>query len=563
MKGIFTMIHGVFMEGTMFFRVKKAGERTYFQIVENRWEDGRSKQRVICTLGRLDELEASGQLDRLISSGAKFSESMMVIDAHRRGDAPVIGVRRIGPGMIFERLWSETGLREIIEHLLAGRKFEFPVERAVFVTVLNRLFAPGSDRFCSKWVADYGIAGADKLDLHHLYRAMAWLGEELPEAQQAGRTLSPRCVKDLIEEELFSRSRDLFSSLDLVFFDTTSIYFEGEGGETLGERGHNKDHRPDLKQMVVGAVIDNQGRPICCEMWPGNTADVTSLVPVVDRLRSRFSLGRVCIVADRGMISADTIEELEKRQWPYILGARMRLVKEVKQEVLSRAGRYQVVNASGAPLKVKEVLVDGRRYVVCVNEDRAKKDAFDRAAIIAALEEKLKQGDKSLVGNKGFRKYLASTGRGFAIDHGKAKAESRFDGKWVLRTNTSLPAAELGLKYKQLWMVEQLFRSAKTLLSTRPLYHQYDRTIRGHVFCSFLALVLRKALQERLEAKEICCEWADIKLDLDSLTEVELEHGGKRFLLRSRPKGVSNAVFRAVGVAFPPTIRNVPLDATA
>lgn len=554
------MIHGVFLEGTMFFRQKKSGDRTYLQIVENRWQDGGSKQRVICTLGRLDELEASGQLERLISSGARYSESMMVIDAHSRGEAPVISVRRIGPGLIFERLWRETGLREVTEALVAGRKFEFPVERAVFITVLNRLFASGSDRFCSKWVQDYGVTGVGELDLHHFYRAMAWLGEELPEAQQAGRTLSPRCVKDLIEEELFFRSRDLFSSLDLVFFDTTSIYFEGEGGETLGERGHNKDHRPDLKQMVVGAVIDNEGRPICCEMWPGNTADVTSLVPVVDRLRSRFSIGKVCIVADRGMISQDTIEELERREWPYILGARMRLVKEVKQDVLSRAGRYQVVKASRSPLKVKEVLVDGRRYVICVNEDQAKKDALDRAAIIAALEERLKQGDKSLVGNKGFRKYLTTTGRTFRIDDEKAKAESRFDGKWVLRTNTSLPAAEVGLKYKQLWMVEQLFRSAKTLLSTRPVYHKYDRTIRGHVFCSFLALVLRTAIQERLEAKEISCEWADIKLDLDSLTEVELEHGGKRFLLRSQPKGTCNAVFRAAGVAFPPAIRNVILE---
>ena len=115
------------------------------------------------------------------------------------------------------------------------------------------------------------------LDLHHLYRAMAWLGEELPEEEQAGHTFSPRCTKDLIEEELFFRTRDLFSSLDLVFFDTTSIYFEGEGGQTLGKRGHNKDHRPDLKQMVVGAVIDGDGRPICCELWPGNTADVTTL----------------------------------------------------------------------------------------------------------------------------------------------------------------------------------------------------------------------------------------------------------------------------------------------
>jgi transposase len=314
--------------------------------------------------------------------------------------------------------------------------------------------------------------------------------------------------------------------------------------------------------MVVGAVIDNQGRPICCEMWPGNTADVTSLVPVVDRLRSRFSISKVCIVADRGMISADTIAELEKRNWPYILGARMRRVKEVKEEVLSRAGRYQKVDASRCSLKVKEVRVNQRRYVVCVNEDQAKKDAHDRAAIIAALEERLKQGDKSLVGNKGFRRYLAATGTTFAVDHEKAKTESRFDGKWVLRTNTTLSASEVALKYKQLWMVEHLFRSAKTLLSTRPVYHKYDRTIRGHVFCSFLALVLRNALQERLEAKEISCEWADIKLDLDNLTEVELEHGGKRFLLRSQAKGVCNAVFRAAGVALPPTIRKVLFDVT-
>lgn len=544
----------------MFFRQKKSGTRTYLQIVENRWEGSGSKQRVICTLGRLDELEASGQLERLLTSGAKHSESMMVIDAHSRGDAPEIAVRRIGPGLIFERLWSETGLRDVIEGLCRGRKFAFPLERAVFVTVLNRLFASGSDRFCSKWVQDYRIAGSENLDLHHFYRAMAWLGEELPDGEQGGRTLSPRCVKDLIEEELFFRSRDLFSSLDLVFFDTTSIYFEGEGGQTLGERGHTKDHRPDLKQMVVGAVIDNEGRPICCEMWPGNTADVTSLVPVVDRLRSRFSIGRVCIVADRGMISADTIEELEEREWPYILGARMRLVKEVRQEVLSRAGRYQVVSASRSPLKVKEVLLNDRRYVVCVNEDQAKKDAADRAAILSALEQKLKQGDKSLVGNKGFRRYLSTTDNTFRIDYDKAQAESRFDGKWVLRTNTTLPAAEVGLKYKQLWMVEQLFRSAKTLLSTRPVYHKYDRTIRGHVFCSFLALVLRRALQERLDAREVPCEWADIKLDLDNLTEVELEHGGKRFLLRSQPKGTCNSVFRATGVALPPNIRNVTLS---
>lgn len=437
----------------MFFRCKKSGKNAYLQIVENRWEAGASKQRVIATLGRLDELRASGQLDRLLASGAKFAESIMVIEAHGRGELPSVCTRRIGPVLIFERLWEESGLRSVIHELLARRKFDFPVERAIFLTVLKRLFGGGSDRLCNKWVVDYKIQGIEGLDLHHLYRAMAWLGEELPQEQQAGHTFSPRCTKDIIEEELFFHTRDLFSSLDLVFFDTTSIYFEGEGGQTIGKRGYNKDHRPDLKQMVVGAVVDGNGRPICCELWPGNTADVTTLLPVAKRLSSRFSVGRVCLVADRGMISQDTISDLEADNWPYILGARMRNQKEVRQDVLSRAGRYQIVKTNGTPLKIKEVSVEGRRYVVCLNEDQAKKDAADRQAIISGLSEALKNGDKSLVGNKGYRKYLCTEGPHFRIDEDKVKAEARFDGKWVLRTNTTLSAAQVALKYKQLWMV--------------------------------------------------------------------------------------------------------------
>ena len=204
--------------------------------------------------------------------------------------------------------------------------------------MLHRLFAPGSDRAAEKWKDDYAIAGAGDLDLHHLYRAMAWLGEVLPKAQQDGPTpFAPRTNKDLIEEELFARRRDLFSDLDIVFFDTTSIYFGGEGGETIGQRGHSKDHRPDLKQMVVGMVLDQNGNPLCSELWPGNTADVKSLVPIVERLKKRFGIGSVCIVADRGMISAATLAEVEKREWKYILGVRMRSSTEAKA-VVARAG---------------------------------------------------------------------------------------------------------------------------------------------------------------------------------------------------------------------------------
>ncbi len=303
---------------------------------------------------------------------------------------------------------------------------------------------------------------------------------------------------------------------------------------------------------------------MCCELWPGNTADVRTLLLVVERLRKRFAIGQVCIVADRGMISQETIERLEQTgELRYILGARMRNQKEVREEVLSRAGRYQVVHPKGqhskapSPLAVKEVQLQGRRYVVCFNEDQAKKDAADREAIVAALHERLKRGDKSLVGNQGYRKYLKTQGSRFVVDEEKIQAEARFDGKWVLRTNTELPTAEVALKYKQLWMVEQLFRTTKSLLATRPIFHKRDETIRGHVFCSFLALILRKELLDRLQERGHALEWADVISDLNAFQEFDVQYQNKHFLLRSEVKGTCGKVMQAARVALPATVRQV------
>jgi transposase len=551
----------------MFFRTKKSGSRSYLQIVENRWENGRARQRVVTTLGRLDQLQESGQLDALLASGARLAHSVLLLSAHAKGQLPVIKTTHIGPALIFGRLWEQTGCQRVIKKLLAYRRFGFDVERAIFLTVLHRLFVSGSDRAAEKWKRDYRIEGCDALQLHHLYRAMAWLGEVLPKDQQKDKTpFAPRCVKDRMEEDLFAHRRDLFTDLQLVFFDTTSIYFEGEGGETLGQLGHTKDHRPDLKQMIVGAVLDGEGRPVCCELWPGNTTDVKTLIPVVDRLRSRFAINRVCVIADRGMISKETIEDLEngKRGWLYILGARMRAQSEVRDEVISRGGRYRVVHAERessddpAPLDVKEVWVEDHRYIVCRNQDEARKDAADREAIVASLREQLRCGAKSLVGNRGYRRFLSTPGAdSFQIDEAKIAEDARYDGKWVLRTNTELDAAEVALQYKRLWMVEQWFRSSKSLIDTRPIYHHLDETIRGHVFCSFLALVLRQELQARLENHGQDVEWADVIHDLDQLHITEVQQDGKRFLLRDDAKGTCAAVFQAARVALPPKVQQV------
>lgn len=554
----------------MFVRTQTNGSRTYLLIVDNVRVDGKVKQRVLHRLGRLDELLANGQLDVLIQSLSRFSEKLAILGAHAQGDSIVTHSTRIGPALIFDRLWQFCSIDKVLSALLADRRFGFSVERAIFLTVLHRLFAPGSDRAAEKWKDDYTVEGVSGLGLHHLYRAMAWLGEALPKDQQDGSTpFAPRTNKDLIEEALFARKRDLFSDLDMVFFDTTSIYFEGEGGETIGARGHSKDHRPDLKQMVVGMVLDRNGGPICSELWPGNTADVKSLVPIVERLKSRFGIGSVCIVSDRGMISAETLAEVELRKWQYILGVRMRSSTESKA-VVARAGRYAEVHPKSddrddpSPLKVKEVWVeDARRYVVCVNEDQAKKDRLDREAVVTSLRDALGKGDKSLVGNKGYRKYLRAGSKQFAVDEEKIKEEARYDGKWVLTTNTDLPAREVALKYKQLWMVEDVFRSMKSLLDTRPVFHKCDETIRGHVFCSFLALLLRKELQDRLARKKWNLEWADVIRDLDNLIEMRIAINDKSFVFRGQSSGVAGKVFQACGVALPPVLRSTEVTSAS
>ncbi len=417
----------------MFIRTQTNGDRTYLLLVENERVEGRLVQRVLHRLGRLDQLQASGQLDGLVKSLGRFSEKLLVLDAHARGESIPTRTVTIGPALILERLWRECGIADVLADRLGPRRFRFAVERAIFLTVLHRLVAPGSDRAAERWRHDYAIPRTEGLDLHQLYRAIRWLGTPLPKAQQSGATpFAPRTTKDVIEEALFARRRDLFSQVHVVFFDTTSLYFYGAGGDTLGRHGHSRDHRPDLRQMVVGMVLDLEGRPICTELWPGNTTDVTTLLPIVDRLKQRFHVEEVCVVADRGMISAQTIDELEARGLTYILGVRMRSSKEAQEIAGTDEGHYRTVfprrttAQDPAPLRVKQVVREDRRYIVCFNPDEAEHDRHDRAAIVAALEKALAQGDKSLLGNKGFRRFLKTTGtKRFAIDAAKITTDAR------------------------------------------------------------------------------------------------------------------------------------------
>ena len=538
----------------MFVRVKKIGAYEYLYLVENAREGGRHVQRVIKALGRRDEVEASGLIDGLIASAARHSRRSIVLSSFYRGQLPELHRLSIGPDLVFGRLWAEMGCRNALKSLVADRRFSFDVERAVYLTVLHRLMISGSDRHANDWCSRVRVPGAEGLDLDHAYKAMAWLGE----VDAVGRSTA-----EAVEEALYRHRQPLFGAVSIAFLDTTTLWFEGAGGESLGQYGHSKDYRGHLKQVVLGIGLDDADRPIASFLMPGNTADVTLLLPVVKRLRERFGIREACIVADRGMISADTIAALDAEKIEYILGVRERTSREVRAEIIEDDGLavpLLIPRQKGeTELAVRETTIAGRRYVICRNAEEAKKDAAARAELVAGLERKLAQGDKALVANKGFRRFLKTPeGDGFVIDRAKVEADARFDGLFVLRTNTKIAALQVVLRYRNLLAVEDAFKTAKALLATRPIFHKTDAGIRGHVFCTFLALVLRKELIDRLAVRRSRLEWQRIVDDLADLSEIDVEQDGRRARLRTAPGPTIDPICRAIGIALPPVFQEMP-----
>jgi transposase len=524
----------------MFIRTKTTQGRTYLQVAESYWQDGKPRQRVIATLGRLDKLTESGQVDGIMRSLSRFSSKVKITEEYREGKLEAKKVTKIGLDLVMGRLWSELGIGQAISGLTSERKFEFSVERAVWLATLACLFFPGSDISTERGARDYRTSGAEEISLHYLYQAMSWLGDN----------------REALEDKLFACSRDLFTQLSVAFFDATTLYFEGAGGQELGARGCSKDRKPDENQMILGMVLDQDGRPISAPAWPGNTTDDRTIGPVAESLKHRFGVDKVTLVADGGMVGKKNIEEIEKLGFSYILGVKMRLEKKMAAEVLSRAGRYKEVAEN---LKVKEVVHAGKRYIVCQNPAEAEHDRTSREAMVADIERKIAGSPSSLVGNSGYRRYLKRGSRP-EIDWAKVRQEEKYDGRWVLITNTDLPSEEVALCYKELWRVERTFREAKATLATRSIYHQSDSYILGHVFVSFLALLLMHELKRRTESQ---FEWDQVVRDLEALYEVEVDQDGKLWRLRSPLQGIAGKVFKAAGVAVPPSAREAKPNATA
>jgi transposase len=555
----------------------------YVALAHNRRVNGKVKPDVLMNLGRVDRLDVDGLLRLAASIRRHFGDGGGLTDGAEAGQvtgaAPmeVVDARPIGTAWLLDALWARLEIGTSIKRITDGRRFTTAVERVLFALVANRAIEPMSKLSAAEWATqDVVIPGLAGMDDDQAYRAM----DLLVEADTQGQ----------VQEAVFFAVAHLLNlEVDVLFFDTTSTYFEadtedhhepgegdGAGREGFRRYGKSKDHRDDLPQIVIGLAVTRTGIPVRCWCWPGNTQDQTLLAEVKDDLRA-WKLGRVITVVDRGFSSADNLAYLRRAGGHYIAGMRMRDGNDLVDQALSRQGRYQQIRDN---LRVKEVRLDGtdQRFIICHNPDQAERDKASRDEAITRIEAELdrirtqRQRDRARqLGDKARGKAEAAhlraecalrdhptlgrwlrqrpNGR-LVIDRAKVKAEARLDGKYLLATSDpDLSAEDVALGYKNLLEAERGFRDLKSQLLLRPVFHRLEHRIRAHVLLCWLALLLARVAERACEQS-----WRRISRETGRLQQVTLAGEAGTIVQTTPLRPTQRAIYQALSIDPPPRV---------
>jgi len=555
----------------------------YVALAHNRRVDGKIKPDVLMNLGRVDRLDVDGLLRLAASIRKHFGDGDGLTDSVEAGLAAgaapmeVADARPIGAAWLLHGLWARLEIGQAIKRVADGRRFTTAVERVLFALVCNRAIEPMSKLSAAEWATqDVVIPGLASMDDDQAYRAM----DLLVEADTQGQ----------VQEAVFFAVAHLLNlEVDLLFFDTTSTYFErddedapggserdGQALEGFRRYGKSKDHRDDLPQIVIGLAVTRTGIPVRVWCWPGNTQDQTVLAEVKDDLRA-WKLGRVITVVDRGFSAADNLAYLRRAGGHYIAGMRMRDGNDLVDQALSRQGRYQQVRDN---LRVKEVRLDGaeQRWVICLNPDQAQRDQAKREEAIGRIQAELDriraQRDRDRtrqLADKARRKTEAAHVRAecalrdhptlgrwlrqqpngrLVIDRAKVKAEARLDGKYLLATSDpDLSAEDVALGYKNLLEAERGFRDLKSQLLLRPVFHRLEHRIRAHVLLCWLALLLTR-VAERHSGQT----WRRIERETSRLAQVTLAGEAGTIVQTTPLRPTQRAIYQALSIDPPPRV---------
>lgn len=553
----------------MFFRTKsvKCGnsKNEYLQLVESyRDEEGCTRQRVLKSFGRLDQLSSS-EIDALIESYRRVTgrevaalRPRVVSEKDQDDEIEVLESRRFGDVFVLRSIWEGLGLKSIFDDLAAPREFQFDLGRALFTMVANRAIDPRSKLDTIEWAKlDVLIPESAGLTETHLYRTLTWLDGVKTEAEKA-----------IFERVVRGRSAEL----RLVLYDTSTVHFETEQGPALAEHGRPSRAPRGSKIMLVALVTTFDGWPIYHHVFPGATADVSTVRPVLEALRDVFKIGRVVVLADNGMVSQETLALLKALEFDYLVAMKLKQgTAEVKKEVLGRAGRFREVDPN---LHTKEVFVDDRRYVICYNPDEDRRDKARREGMLEKLREEIASGVTwssqagiKIRANAGYKRYVVQ-GRGeqrgrVVLSQTRIKADERYDGIWVVHSSRhDLNADDVACLFKSQSAIERDWRELKSELGLRPVRHFTDKNVRGHVFVCVLAKLLLREVQRRLDQTFAPVGSPPTVLEnLGRISVVQIKTPRRVFWKTATLKPEDQALLRAVGVdpiSVPRIVENVP-----
>lgn len=548
---------------------KDGTTRTYLYVVESIYDEvtKNTKQKFLFSLGRIDDPDTSEVIKRLVLSLSEFVKDIKVLNIEQ--DLILEDSKTYGEIQIFRKLWEDLGFERVLRKHFSKTNREVDLVEAIFTMVCNRLMAPSSERAVNEWKKGVYEPRWDSLDLHHFYRALDFLIEH----------------KEKIELGLFKTTKNLFNyKVDVVMFDTTTVSYwgEGEGAEGLLKYGYAKNKRNDLKQLVIGIIMDQNGYPIGHEVWEGNKSDKPAFKEIIDKVRKKYQIGKVILVADRGMVSEENIKYLEDNGYEYILGVKMRQLKKSTKEILLddeegfiKIGKtvLKAKEMRGYELWEKEKKLKGeeiseaereeyirsnagkRRWIVCLNEEIEEMDKEKREYFKKIIEDKIEFNTaKDWIIRNGYKKYVKIEDMKIRLDEEKLSEEELYDGKWVLVTNSSLSIPEVIKGYKGLSKIERHFRELKDEIEVGPIYHYVERRIRAHIFVSFIALQMKVALTKKLEEIDEEVSYSEVMRDLSRMRAVEVNIGGERLMIRVEPQGKAKLAFEAVKMKVPSKI---------
>jgi len=541
-------------------RRAKDGSVGYLQLAHNEWDPvaKHSKVRVLYNFCREDQLDREA-IVRLIGSLQRALEPDQALQTAAAPGLRFLESRPMGGAWLLDGIWQELAVDRTLQGLLVGRRLDSRAERVIFAMVANRALCPLSKLACSKWVTERAwIAGLPELDEDSCYRSMDWLLE----------------VEDELCQAVYFATADLLNlEVDLLFFDTTSTYFERDEPEqdvvdedgnvvhpAFRVRGHSKDHRDDLPQVVIAMAVTRSGIPIRVWCWPGNTSDQELIRQAKDDLRA-WKLSRVVWVADRGFQSEENRRYLQRAGGHYILGEKLRGNDKEANAALARQGRYHTVAGN---LRVKEVIIDDGtmrdRFVICHNPDEAKRDQAVREQLLTRIEEAIADTDQlpvaerqqlygQLSAKRGYKRFIRTTKTGLLrIDRAAVKAEEHLDGKFLLRSSDpTLSVEDIALGYKQLLQIERAWRNMKTTLDLRPVHHRKEDRIRAHVLLCWLALLLIRIAENQANDT-----WRNLRDELQRMHLGTFTGPAGTSHQRTELTARHRDILRALGVAQPP-----------